>query len=683
MREKKISFPACIILLMLIMALPSLQAPIFAQDIPWEPIQGPTISGGTISQIMIDSLDSDHLFAFQRQHGSSCVLFESQDAAVSWKAVYIFQRWISNSAIDPSNPSIIYAGASGSILRSMDGGRGWEEIADWGPVIASPAANTLYSIENMKYSDDCPTGNLNFAVSHDRGDTWEKHPLGCYYVHQIATTPSYPGRVYIRAESDSYSRLLRSTDGGDTWSTIPLTGAWFTHGFVPIAIDPIQPEKLYTSSGAGIIVSTNGGLTWRSVLDTPIRGPFRFSFSNGVIYAGVDPVTYGELPAIYHSEDGGETWKALPWIAPDRLNDLQASDCRPGWLLAALNGFGIYQSQDGGKSWQAANGGLQSATIVEKMASSQSASGVIYAISNWPRYALFKTNNSGQTWSEPVLEADFYTVVVHPFNPDVIWVVDREGIQESLDGGESWRRVSSLLVNNLAVSPNAPERPCASGFSAKGSYLLCRVNKCRDCEYYWNQSPIVGIQNAGKLAIRPTQGSWMMLRGRTDNNTLDVSIFRSQDGGRSWEEVLQGPKDYSLLNLVVSGGQPARVLAIFFQYHPDNLLVYQSLDGGTSWQDITSQLAEAGGEMWTAWTYKAPVVFDDAGATYFGTRDIVLRQARSGQPWEVVWDYNDFIQDMLVLPGSQSSLLVSSSQSLWMSQLPVIRSIWMPVIFRD
>src|SRR5690606_2007710 len=102
----------------------------------------------------------------------------------------------------------------------------------------------------------------------------------------------------------------------------------------------------------------------------------------------------------------------------------------------------------------------------------------------------FKTSDGGQTWSEPLLETVLYTAVVHPNNPNIVWIADKFGIQESDNGGESWRRVSTLPVFDLAVSPDAPERPCAVGYSAEGSYLLCRVSTSQNHGYHWVQSPI-------------------------------------------------------------------------------------------------------------------------------------------------------------------------------------------------
>jgi photosystem II stability/assembly factor-like uncharacterized protein len=680
MEKKKISFPVLFVLLMLIAVPPSNQPTGFVNNIPWEPVQEPTISGGTISLIIVDPLDSSHLFAFQKQRDLSYVLFESQDAAVNWKAIYTFQDSIYRATIDPSNPSILYVGTSVSILRSTNSGRDWVEIAGYGPVIASPATNTIYSIEKMRYTEDCPTGNINFVASHDKGNTWVKYPLGCYYIHQISTTPAYPNWIYIRAEGDFNSTLLHSNDGGDSWATIPLTGTWFTQGFMPISIDPAQPETLYTSSGSGIIVSTNGGLTWRSVLDVPVEGPIHFSFSTGVIYAGVDSIVYGELPIIYRSLDGGETWEPLSWTVPDRLNDLQLGGVNGSSLFAALNGYGIYRSADEGETWQTANNGLSTPVILKKITGARIDSDTIYAISEWPRDALFITRDGGQTWSEPLIEM-VHTAVVHPYNPDAIWVLENGGVLESIDAGDHWQLVSSLPMTGLAISPAAPERPCGSFSSNEGSFLVCRTVSGQSKEFQWEQSPIPGLGEVGNPVLSPRDGNLIMVSGITGEK-LQYSILRSQDGGQSWHKVFQGPQDYWLLNLVMSGEQPVKVIAVFIQYHPDNILVYQSLDSGETWQDITSRLAEAGGEMWTGWNYKAPVVFDDASTAYFGTSDIVLQAAANGQIWKVVWNERSFVEDLHIIPGADSYLVLATDLGIWKTHLPIFRSIWMPILSR-
>ena len=322
---------------------------------------------------------------------------------------------------------------------------------------------------------------------------------------------------------------------------------------------------------------------------------------------------------------------------------------------------------------------MRSATIVEEMSVSKSDANIVYALTSWPRSVLVRTESAGRSWSEPLLETKSNDVAVKPDDPDTVWVVDPLGLLESEDGGKSWQRVSTLRISDLDVSADAPDRPCAAGYSSEGGYLVCRETAGWGQEFHWVQQMLPSIPNAVRFSVSPTNRNWMMTVGKNDD-TFNFSVFTSQDNGQSWQKVFQGPDDYWILDLFVAGGKPSRLIAVYFEYHPDNLLVYESLDGGESWHDITHQLAESGGEMWTGWTYKAPVLFDEKGVTYFATRGVVLQQLMDGQSWEVVRNDVESVHDMVILSGAQESLLISTEYGLYELHLPIYHSFWMPII---
>lgn len=173
-----------------------------------------------------------------------------------------------------------------------------------------------------------------------------------------------------------------------------------------------------------------------------------------------------------------------------------------------------------------------------------------------------------------------------------------------------------------------------------------------------------------------------MLSGRAVN-AEDYSIFASKDGGITWHELFQGPSNYLPLELAFSGGQPAKAIAVYFQYHPDNIRIYESLDTGETWQEITNELEIVGGEMWTGWTYKASVVYSETGTLFFGTKNIVLQKIDNVHTWKVIWDKKDLIEDMLILKDSRNFLLISSRQNFWKTELPILMYLWMPIIVQQ
>jgi alcohol dehydrogenase len=62
------------------------------------------------------------------------------------------------------------------------------------------------------------------------------------------------------------------------------------------------------------------------------------------------------------------------------------------------------------------------------------------------------------------------------------------------------------------------------------------------------------------VAISPTQGSLIFVGGTLDGGV--GAIFSSEDSGKTWQDRFQAPLEYGLLDLAVSGGDPARVIAV-------------------------------------------------------------------------------------------------------------------------
>ncbi len=181
------------------------------------------------------------------------VFKKSSDGGATWRDVRpagLPSLDIHGFAVDPRNPSTLYAAVAGQgLYRSRDGGR-------------------------------------SFSLASDQvGGS----------VMALAVVPD--GRILA---GDMRQGLLQSSDGGASWKQT------LRAQLMGLAVNPSDPKRLL-AAGAGIALSTDGGRSWRSVLDLADGvGPVAWSQSNPKLaYA----VAFNRT--LYRSGDGGASWQPV------------------------------------------------------------------------------------------------------------------------------------------------------------------------------------------------------------------------------------------------------------------------------------------------------------------------------------------------------------------------------------
>ena len=162
-------------------------------------------------------------------------------------------------AIAPWDPRVMFLGRNGSLLRSLDGGASWGDIAAPGEVqdiVASSEAGLLYVRTNR-----------SLYRSKDGGERWTFMATvaipSFYEPGGMAVHPSDPGVLLIGSRKE----LLRTTDGGtvlttvytDTTRTSSDAARWM------ISFDPSDDDHVYVVFGSGccaLLESRDRGVTW-------------------------------------------------------------------------------------------------------------------------------------------------------------------------------------------------------------------------------------------------------------------------------------------------------------------------------------------------------------------------------------------------------------------------------------
>lgn len=295
--------------------------PGWSEDLFTEPL-GPGTRYG-VTAIAVDPRDSEVLFAGSDQGG----LYASRDGGASWRTIWpqgteaSVTNHVSGIEIDPGNPDVVYVAVAnyvrsrkpGGIFRSADGGLTWH------------AAN-----------EGLPGPEVSF----------------------LEANPHLPGVVYAGVSK----QIFRSLDHAKTWHRVldAGVGALYT--------DPRDSRVLY-AAGRGLLKSTDGGESWTSIgHGIPFDEVGILSFAvdphdPGVLIAGTsDPSTGPDSTPgrIYRSTDEGTSWRMISQIGGGPTA-MVVDPVRPGILPAGSSGKtmvpGTFLSMDGGFNWKQIHGG--------------------------------------------------------------------------------------------------------------------------------------------------------------------------------------------------------------------------------------------------------------------------------------------------------------------------------------
>lgn len=359
----------------------------------------------------------------------------------------------------PSLPGTVYAGSLDGVYKSIDQGKTWTRVSAAGltdtdvqALVIDPAAPaTLWA---GTASIDRPGGVFR---STDAGVHWafRSKGLSTANVGVLEFDPSTPGTLFAVLGS---SGLARSRDRGLHWTILPIPPG--TTGITDVEVDPVNPSIVYALRGAAgpLLRSTDGGDSWSPLETAP---PVLFDLE-------IDPddpsVLHGGGYGFYKSVDAGATWVKQTLGPPLVVNQIAIA---PGVLYAATSGqdprlqlIRIYRSRDEGQTWEQLN-----APVAFRLAVSPSNPAVVYATSF---DSVVRTTDGGDTWQKVSDLPRVISLAVDPGDSDKVYAaVSDNGVLASTDGGATWSPIGEGLPENagtlrVAVDPHDPERLYAS-----------------------------------------------------------------------------------------------------------------------------------------------------------------------------------------------------------------------------
>ncbi|WP_249067074.1 VPS10 domain-containing protein [Halalkalibaculum roseum] len=273
-----------------------------------------------------------------------------------------------------------------------------------------------------------------------------------------------------------------------------------------------------------------------------------------------------------------ELLKALEYrsIGPyrgGRVTAVAGTSSKPFTFYMGSTGGGVWKTEDAGERWTNISDGFFEAGSIGSITVANSDPNVIYVGtgSDAPRgnisagVGMYKSTDAGKTWKHVGLRngGQIGEIQIHPENPELVYAAvlgnifgpnSERGVYRSKNGGKNWEQVLSLSDSTGAIDvemdPTNP-RILYAGF--------------------W----------------RAERKPWTLIDGSTEGG-----VFKSVDGGDSWERVHGGLPDEGILgkvDIAISPANPDRIWVMQQAKAEEKGGLYRSDDGGKNWKRVNRE----------------------------------------------------------------------------------------------
>jgi uncharacterized repeat protein (TIGR01451 family) len=485
----------------------------------------------------------------------------------------------------------------------------------------------------------------------------------------LAVAPSNDAIVYAGTgegalSGDSYfgDGVLKSTDGGNTWSHVSDDKYFRGVAMSRIIVDPNDPNHVLAA-----VLRGRGGARRTSPTETTKFG-------------------------IWESKDGGIDWKRIQQVK-DSLGatDLEIDPQNSQILYSSFWGDAIYKSTDGGKHWATVMAGLpladyeagQTRFSIAISHAAPAGTGTLYAGFDWVDASghhasrVFKSTNGAAGWA--ILPAGsgadtvedycggqcFYDNVIEadPTNADIVYAagqfnygIGSGGVFRSDDGGATWKNLGydqhpdfhalAFDPSNTArivigsdggvwTSPDRGGRPNAADPLSASDWVNLNgtVNPGTAAIIARSNLSIAQFTSIATVPqIPPTApGTGRFWGGTQDNGTLR----KTGGSGQHWFDVASGDGGQVLVDPTPESctlGPACHVYGTFFGISP-----YRYADGGNF---FTNQYIRKGIDLTDRSDFYVPFVLnkDNPSQLFLGTYRLYRTDnAKAGSAGDVQW----------------------------------------------
>ena len=667
--------------------------------------QGAGPDSGEVVDIAVDPTGgSDNTIYIATNDGG---VWKTTDGGSTWRPRSDYMPSLSMGAVvlDPSNPSIVYAGTGNNfdgggvfskgvgIYKSLDGGDTWTVLNPGGIFsgvaivrMVMPASGTLLvaTASGLFKSVD---GGAHFgsnATAFDNGASVLAGYITDLHLDTAAGTTIYAGQ--------NGAGLMRSTDSGTTFPTNIFDANIPGHGFFTfsqstspdantiyanLATGGTPPAQIWRTTNA---TATNPG--WAQVTagsntsNAAGMGNCQCGYDQTI---GVDPANkqtvYIGYQKLFASTDGGASFNQ---VSDNKIHwDEHAITFSPSGgdprRVYVGNDGGIARSADKGANWTSIDEGIATNLFLSIDIGRGSTANRQYSYGGTQDTGIIdhRPGDSGKDWHLGI-DGDGGSTVVSRQDPTIAYSTDDGCFARTTNSGGNWSTFKAAATglpvcafNNdsqlglFAVDPNTQ----ADLFGANGAQLFRSTNATAGAPTFTqiDNGFGAGISAIGTLAS-DSNTLWVGLNDGTIRRTTSALA-----GTVAWNtiSVTGAPAGAGIGGLTLDPTDPATAVVTFEGFNAPgpptaaDKRVFRTTDTGASWTDISGTDDSTGDILPNLPTHSvvidpdvtphAIIVANDAG---------VLRTTDNGASWQILG------VGLPTVRGSQLQIDTSVSPSL-------------------
>lgn len=174
-----------------------------------------------------------------------------------------------------------------------------------------------------------------------------------------------------------------------------------------------------------------------------------------------------------------------------------------------------------------------------------------------------------------------------------LWKTENEGATFR----PSFTDQRSYSIGDLAIAPSAPDTLWIGSGEAnnqRSSYWGDGVYKSTDAGKTWANVGLAGTDHIGRIAVHPTNADIVFVAalGSLYRANDDRGLYRSKDGGKTWERVKHVSADVGFVDVCIDPAKPERVIAASYERRRRAWHFKEGGEGSRAW------LSEDGGDTW-------------------------------------------------------------------------------------